>query len=181
MTTFLRWLPTFLAFPIGGLLAIETIGSLDNAATAAAGGLLVGAIVGLAQWLALRSHGIGPQWVAYTAGAMAVGAAISAALTGAGTERADVMLAGLVTGAAVGGAQSAVLARGLRVALAWTAATAVAWSLGWLVTSSVIVDMERGHHIFGSSGALLVTVLTGLALLWVFAAPGDEPAEPLGA
>ena len=33
-----------------------------------------------------------------------------------------------------------------------------------LLTSLVIVDIERHHAVFGSSGALLVTVLTGLAL-----------------
>jgi hypothetical protein len=28
--TFKRWLPTFLAFPIGGLLALLVVGSLDD-------------------------------------------------------------------------------------------------------------------------------------------------------
>src|SRR4051812_108584 len=38
--TFTRWLPTFLAFPLGGLLAIEAVGGLDGAASGAAGGLI---------------------------------------------------------------------------------------------------------------------------------------------
>lgn len=42
--------------------------------------------------------------------------------------------------------------------------TALAWPLAWLVTSAVIVDQERGFHMFGSSGALVATVVTGLAL-----------------
>ena len=42
--------------------------------------------------------------------------------------------------------------------------TAVAWSLGWLATWATIVDIERGYVVFGSSGAVIVTVLTGLAL-----------------
>ena len=46
----------------------------------------------------------------------------------------------------------------------WTAITATGWSFGWLLTSLVIVDIERHHAVFGSSGALLVTLLTGLAL-----------------
>ena len=85
---------------------------------------------------------------------MAVGAAIvTAALTGTGTDRADVMLTGLLTGAAVGGAQSAVararparrggLDRGHGRGLV----------LGWLDDLGAwIVAIERGHHIFGSSG-----------------------------
>src|SRR5215217_387960 len=146
--TFKRWLPTFLGFPLGGYLAVQAIGSLDDPVTATAGGLLAGAVIGAGQWLALRSRGIGRRWIGYTAAAMAAGSAISVVATGAGTERADVMLAGLITGAAVG----------------WTAVSAAGWSLAWLTTSAVIVDIERGYAVFGSSGALVLTVLTGLAL-----------------
>ena len=79
--TFKRWLPTFLAFPIGGYLAIQTVGSLDDPVSAAAGGLLAGAVIGAGQWLALRSSGIGRRWIGYTAAAMAAGSAISVAVT----------------------------------------------------------------------------------------------------
>jgi hypothetical protein len=172
--TFKRWLPTFLGFPIGGYIATQIVGSLHDPASAAAGGLLAGAIIGGAQWLALRSRGMTPRWVGYTAAATAAGSALGATITGAGTEVADVMLWGLVSGATVGAVQSALLGAGPRVAAAWTAVTAAGWSLGWLVTSQVIVDIERGHHVFGSSGALVATVLTGLALRQLLAA--DRPA-----
>ena len=162
--SFKRWLPTFLGFPIGGYLATQIVGSLHDPASAAAGGLLAGAIIGGAQWLALRSRGITHRWVGYTAAAMAAGSALGATITGAGTEVADVMAWGLVTGATVGAVQSVLLGAGARVAAAWTAVTAAGWSLGWLVTSQVIVDIERGHHVFGSSGALVATFITGLAL-----------------
>jgi hypothetical protein len=161
MTTLKRWLPTFLAFPIGGYIATQSIGSLDDPVTAAAGGLIAGAIIGVGQWLALRSHGIGRRWIGYTAAAMAVGSAISVVATDAGTERADVMLAGLITGGLVGAAQSTLLPRAAAV---WTAVSAGGWALAWLTTSYVIVDIERGYAVFGSSGALVVTVLTGLTL-----------------
>jgi hypothetical protein len=159
--TFKRWLPTFLGFPLGGLLAIQTVGSLDSPLKAAAGGLVAGAAIGAVQWLALRPSGIGRRWIGFTAAAMAAGSALSVALNGAGTELADVMLAGAVTGAAVGAAQSRLLSRGR---LAWPLVTAASWALGWLTTWAVIVDIERGYAIFGSSGAVLVTILTGLAL-----------------
>ena len=51
--SFKRWLPTFLGFPIGGYLATQIVGSLHDPASAAAGGLVAGAIIGGAQWLAL--------------------------------------------------------------------------------------------------------------------------------
>jgi len=159
--TFKRWLPTFLAFPIGGFLAIETVGSLHDPLSAAAGGLTAGAVIGAGQWLALRSRDIGRRWIAATAAAVAAGAALAAAITGAGTEIPDVMVLGLVTGTTVGAAQAALLPHGRA---AWTAVNAVSWPLGWLLTANVIVDLERGHHMFGSSGALLVTLLTGLTL-----------------
>ncbi len=176
--TFKRWLPTFLAFAIGGEIAIETVGSLDGPLTAAAGGLLVGAVVGGAQWLALRPGGMSRRWAVYTAAAMAAGAALASVLTSAGTAIPDVMLTGLVAGAAVGAAQSTLLPRGPRVAAIWTSVTAGAWSLGWLVTSQVIVDIERGYHTFGASGAAVVTVLTGLTLRRLLA--GAAPAGSLG-
>jgi hypothetical protein len=184
--SFLRWLPTFLAFPLAGLLAIEIVGSRDDVASAAAGGLLAGAIIGAGQWLALRPSGIGRRWIGHTAAAMAAGTAVAAALTDAGTGLGDVLLTGLLAGAAVGAAQSTVLARGHRVAAVWTVATGASWALGWLVTSGVIVDIERGHHVFGSSGALVVTLLTGLTLRRLLATPstatGAAPtAAALGA
>ena len=159
--TFKRWLPTFLAFPIGGYIAIQTIGSLDDPVSAAAGGLIAGAVIGAGQWLALRSRGIGRRWIGYTAAAMAAGSAISVVATNAGTDRADVMLAGLITGGLVGAAQSTLLPR---AAALWTAVSAGGWALAWLTTSFVIVDIERGYAVFGSSGAIVLTLLTGLTL-----------------
>jgi hypothetical protein len=170
--TLTRWIPTFLAFPIGGLAAIELIGSSDGPLAAAAGGLLAGAILGAAQWLALRASGTSSRWIGRTAAAMAAGAAVSAAVTGSGAEVADLVLSGLITGAAVGAAQGPLLERGGRTAIAWAGVTAGAWSLGWLITSQVIVDAERGFHVFGSTGALAATLLTGLALR----ALGGRPA-----
>ena len=160
--TFKRWIPTFLGFPIGGLLALLTIGELQDPATAAAGGLLAGAVIGGGQWLALRSEGIGRRWIASTAVAMGAGAAAAAGVTGAGTELGDLVVSGIVTGAVVGAAQSALLGSGR---LAWTALTAASWGLGWLVSATVLAQQaDSGFYVFGSSGAIVVTVLTGLAL-----------------
>ena len=160
--TFKRWIPTFLAFPLGGFLAFETIGSVDGPATAAAAGLLAGAVIGAAQWLALRDRGVDRRWAFATAAAMTVGSAVAAVATGAGTDTVDLVLTGAVAGAAVGAAQSALLPSGR---LVWTAVTASAWALAWLISSSVLAQQsDEGFVVFGSSGALIATVLTGLAL-----------------
>jgi hypothetical protein len=158
--TFKRWLPTFLAFPAGGLLA-ETVGGVHGPLSAAASGLLAGAVIGAGQWLALRSDGVGPRWIAHTAAAMAPGSAVAAAVTGAGTEMADLVATGLIAGAAVGAAQAPLLPAGR---LVHAVGTAAAWAAGWATTTAVGVDVERGYAVFGSTGALIATVLTGLVV-----------------
>jgi hypothetical protein len=158
--TFKHWLPTFLAFPAGGLLA-EAIGGVHGPASAAASGLLAGAVIGAAQWLALRGDGIAPRWIAHTAVAMAAGSAVAAAATGAGTGAADLVVTGLIAGATVGVAQAPLLPAGR---LAHVFGTAVAWAAGWATTTAVGVDVERGYAVFGSTGALVATILTGLVV-----------------
>jgi hypothetical protein len=160
----LRWLPTFLAFPTGGFLAIQILGSADDPISAGLGGLLVGVIIGLAQWLALRSAGFGPRWAVGTALGAAVGSAVAVALTGGSTAVPALVTMGLVTGAFVGAAQATRLGRGRIAAVVWTGTVGLSWGAGWLVTANVIVDAERGFHMFGSSGALVATVITGLVL-----------------
>jgi hypothetical protein len=135
----------------------------------------VGAVLGAAQWLALRGHGIGRRWIGVTAAAVAAGTALGALLTGAGTQLADVALAGLLTGATVGAAQSTLLPHHRVSAIAWTAVSAATWPLGWLA-SAAIIDLERGFYVFGASGALLVTVVTGLALRRALPVPALAPA-----
>jgi hypothetical protein len=158
--TLKRWLPTFLAFPLGGLLAFETLGSVTDPASAAAAGLLAGAVIGAGQWLALRNHGIDGRWPLFTAAAMTAGSALAAVATGAGTEVQDLVLTGAVAGAAVGAAQGLLLH-----SRTWAATTAAGWALAWLVSAGVLAQQaDEGFVVFGASGALVATVLTGLAL-----------------
>lgn len=171
---FLRWLPTFLAFPLASLLAVSTVGSVRDVPSALAAGAVVGAVLGTAQWLALRwagfgSRGLGPRWILTTAVATSLGAAAAAAITGAGTSVGQLVTTGAVTGLVVGAAQGVLLARAARragavVVMAWALTVGAAWALGWFVTSQVIVDADRGYVTFGSSGAVLATLLTGLVL-----------------
>ena len=112
--TLKRWLPTFLAFPLGGLLALETVGAVTDPASAAAAGLLAGAVIGAGQWLALRGAAAAstaagrssPQWRWRRARRSR-----RRRTTHAGTDVADLILTGAVTGAAVGAAQAALLGR----------------------------------------------------------------------
>ena len=121
---------------------------------------LAGAVIGVGQWLALRNEGVDRRWPLFTAAAMTAGSALAAAATGAGTEVSDLVLTGAVAGAAVGAAQGLLL--GSRV---WAVITAASWALAWLISAGVLAQQaDEGFVVFGSSGALVATVLTGLAL-----------------
>jgi hypothetical protein len=173
-----RWLPTFLGFPVGGWLAAQAVGSVRGPGTAALAGLIAGLVIGVAQWLVLRSRGADLRWVLYTALGMTAGGVAAAVLTGASTDVKSLVLTGLVVGAAVGAAQATLLAKSLQAAIGWTALVSIAWGLGWLTTANVIVDAESGYIIFGSSGALVVSVLTGLGLRWLLAVETRAKADP---
>ena len=162
---FLWWMLTFLGFPLGGVLALLVVGSIDGAASAALAGALAGAVIGAAQWLVLRRYtGVGPAWVLATALGVAIGDGVGALLTGAGTAIGDLLITGLITGVAVGLLQWALLRERVRAAILWVP-VAVAWPVGWTVTWSVGVDVERGYAVFGSTGALVFAAITGLAML----------------
>lgn len=161
--SFLRWIPTFLAFPLGGLVAMTLFGAADDPLAAAVGGLVVGLSLGGAQWLAL-GRVAGWRWLAGTAAASAAGLALGVAITGSTTATGAAVLAGAIAGAVVGLVQGVLLRRGVLVAALWTAVVAGTWALGWFVTSLVIVDLDRGHAVFGASGAIVVTLITGAVL-----------------
>ena len=141
------------------------VGAVDSVGAALAAGVLAGAVIGAAEWLALRRL-VPWHWIAATSVGMAVGLAVGAAVVDYGISRGDVVVMGAVTGAGVGGLQAVVLAR-QRVfgAVWWAVANPPAWALGWLVTSYVIsTNVEEQFANFGAGGALVFGVLTGLLL-----------------
>jgi hypothetical protein len=98
------------SFPIGGFLADLTVNGVDSVGTALVGGLIAGAIIGVAEWLALRRW-VSWLWIAATSIGMAAGLTAGAALVDYGISRGDLVLMGAVTGVGVGVLQALVLAR----------------------------------------------------------------------
>jgi hypothetical protein len=160
---------SILGFPIGGYIANLTVGAVDSVGAALLGGLVAGAVVGAAQWLALRRL-VPWVWIAATSAGMAGGLTLGAALVGYGIGRVDLMLMGAVTGVVVGGLQAVVLARqGISGAAWWAAANPPAWVLAWLVSSYVIsANIDERFTNFGASGCLLYALLTGVLLEIMF-------------
>src|SRR5215204_5408053 len=163
---FLWWMLTFLGFPLGGLLAIVLVGSVEEAVSGALGGALAGAVLGVAQWLVLRRYlRVGPEWILATALGVAIGDGVGALLTGAGTGIGALLITGLATGVAVGLLQWWLLRGRLLVASLWPPVVAIAWPLGWTVTWASGIAVERGYYVFGALGALVFAAVTGLAML----------------
>ncbi|MFN8049824.1 MAG: hypothetical protein U0Q22_00090 [Acidimicrobiales bacterium] len=162
--TVLRWMPTFLGFPAGGLAAKLIVGPIDSVGPALGGGAISGLALGIAQWLGIRRSGLAPEpWVAATAVSMSVGLAAGASAVGYGTSTGQLAAQGAITGAVVGLGQAAVIARRVGpIAAAWPALVSGLWALGWTITASAGIDVEAQYTTFGSSGALVVTALTSV-------------------
>ena len=170
---FLWWMLTFLGFPLGGLLALVLVGSVEGVVSGALGGALAGAVIGAAQWLVLRRYmRVGPQWILATALGVAIGDALGVLLTGAGTGIGALLITGSATGVVVGLLQWGLVLRGrlLRARL-WPLVVAIAWPVGWTVTWAFGIDVERGYYVFGASGALIFAAITDLAMLLMLRGP----------
>ena len=168
----LRWTPTFLGFPIGGLLAKLIFGSASTVTRSVSGGLIVGFVVGLIQYLSLKKYGISTSWVVATAIAVTIAGLINSFVFSFKFDTASLAGSGLVAGLLVGMAQSLSQSKELKFVLLWSICTAAAWSLAWFITSKVIVDPDAQYHVFGSSGALLTTLGLGLVLKYLLPIAG---------
>jgi hypothetical protein len=162
--TVARWLVSFVGFPLGGFAALVLSGPVDSAFVAIFGGLLTGAVLGAAQALAMRfDRRELVTWLVATAAGFATGLAIGASVVDFRTGLGDLVVQGAISGFAVGAAQSLLLVRRIgAVAFAWPAYLAVAWSIGWVVTTSAGIQVEDQFTVFGTAGAVTVAFLTAV-------------------
>ena len=162
--TALRWLATFIGFPLGGFIAEVVVGPVDGPVPAIVGGAITGGCLGVVQWYAIRRSG--PRmihWVSASAVGMAGGLAAGAGLVGYGTATSDLVTQGAVCGAVLGIAQSLPLAGRLgRLAAGWPVVLTGLWAVGWATTAGIGVDVDAQYTVFGSSGALVVAAGTSL-------------------
>lgn len=157
------------SLPIGGYIADLMVDGVDSMGSALAGGLIVGAVIGAAEWFVLRRW-VAWSWIPATVAGMAVGLVAGAALVDYGIDRGDLVLMGAVNGLAVGVMQALVLARHrIPGAFWWAIANAPAWALGWFVSSYVISrNIDERFPIFGASGAIVFGLLTWWLLATLF-------------
>ena len=172
----LRWAPTFLGFPLGGTLGMVTVGAVSSPATALVGGLLAGAALGAVQWLALRNRLPGIAWIPATAVGQALGLAAGSALVNYQTDLGSLAVQGAVMGAAIGLLQAFVLRRSLAGWFWWALAMPLLWALGWSVTTLAGVQVDQQFTNFGSLGAIVVTIFSGLLLTRLLQNPRAKAA-----
>jgi hypothetical protein len=162
--TMARWMVSFAGFPLGGFLAMLLVGPVDSTARAIAGGLVTGAVLGAIQAWSMRAdrrHAM--AWVVTTAAGLSVGLAVGATLVDFGISLGDLAVQGAISGLAVGAAQTfSLFPRVGRIAFAWPVYLAAAWAAGWVVTTSVGVQVEDQFTVFGAGGAVTVTLLTAV-------------------
>jgi hypothetical protein len=171
--TLARWMVSFLGFPLGGLAALTLFGPVDNPASALAGGLVTGIVLGGFQAWALHASRRGAVgWVLATAIGLAVGLTTGSWLVGYATGLRDLAIQGAVTGAVVGLAQAVALwRRGGAVVLLWPVYLAAVWAAGWTVTTLVGVRVDDQFTVFGAAGAVTATLLTGVLPVRLAARP----------
>ena len=156
-----RWMVTFLGFPLAGASAL-LVGPVDSVAAALLGGLLTGAVLGAVQvWGLGRNRPPVGAWIAATAVGLMAGLTTGATAVDYDTSLQALLIQGAITGLAVGVAQAVVLLPRLGgAAFAWPPALATIWAAGWATSASIGIDVDHQFTIFGSSGALVVTILT---------------------
>lgn len=159
------WTVGFPAFPLAGILGGALAGPVDDLGAALLGGAVTGLVVGAGQALVGRGLVPAARWVPATVVGMAVGLALGAAVVGYGTSLPALTVMGLLTGLPLGIAQALALPSSVRLRWVWALTTPVLWALGWAVTTLVGVDVEARYTIFGSTGAIAFSALSGLVLL----------------
>jgi hypothetical protein len=100
-----------------------------------------------------------------TAAGLALGLGVGVAIFDYGTSVGDLAVLGAASGLGVGAAQWLILRDHIGAGVLWIVGIAALWALGWTITTSIGVDVESKWAVFGASGAITVTVLSGV-LLW---------------
>lgn len=164
------WGLAFLGWPLGGLASLALVGGVETPVEGLVGGAAAGAVVGLAQWLALRTRAAVPAtWITASGLGLGVGLAASVALVGAATDGNELLARGAVTGLVLGALQWTVLRRLTPRAWLWVPTLTLGWPLGWAVTRAAGVDLTPNFAVFGTTGALASQLLAGLVLAWLLA------------
>ncbi|MFG6492871.1 hypothetical protein [Microbacterium sp. P03] len=164
----LTWIASFVAFPVAGVAASAAVGRVDSTGDALLGGAIVGLVVGAAQAFASWRRLSLVRWTLATSSGMALGLAAGTLTVGFATTLPALATVGSLSGAVVGAAQALALPRQLGWArLLWIPASVTIWTSGWTVTTLAGVRVDEQFAVFGATGALVATLLSGGFLMLI--------------
>jgi hypothetical protein len=95
---------------------------------------------------------------------MGLGLLLGGVTVGFRTSMTDLAVMGALTGLMLGGVQALTLPGPVRYRVAWAAAIPMLWALGWTVTTLAGIDVDRQVTVFGATGAVTFSALTGVLL-----------------
>jgi hypothetical protein len=146
------------------------VGGLDLAENLR-GWLLSGALVGMAQWLALRSMRLSPLWIAGTCLAWAAG--LWTAAEYGHLWYVDFLQGGIVGGALAGVVQAWALRRRVRWPALWMPATICASALGLSLAQWIEGKVGGGWAFwaFGATAGLVMGAVPAPVLWWMVRKP----------
>ncbi|MFE7600614.1 hypothetical protein [Streptomyces sp. NPDC057494] len=178
LRTWVLWAAGFLAFPIAGLAGRAVAGPVDDPASALVGGVVTGAVIGAGQALASSGRLSLPRWSAVTAVGSGPGLLLGAAVAGYRTDLGSLALMGAAEGVLLGVAQACALPRTARAPWLWAAVMPALWAAGWTVTTLAGVGVDARFTVFGATGALTFSALSGVLLLRLL--PATAPGRTTG-
>jgi hypothetical protein len=186
LRTWLIWTAGFLAFPIAGFAGTAVAGRVDTPVAALLGGAVTGLVIGAGQALASWRRLDPRRWIPATTIGMGLGLLLGAWMVGYRTSLADLALMGALTGLVLGVVQAVALPRRTRLRWVWAAALPPLWALGWTVTTLAGITVDEQFTIFGATGAVTFSALSGLLLHRILppmpstgaAAPGSSRTNP---
>ena len=176
--SWLIWTAGFLAFPIAGVAGRLVAGRVDSPLAALLAGLVTGAVIGAGQWLASRASAptrAAGSWPLRSA--WVLGLLLGATVVGFRTSLADVAVMGALTGVVLGVAQTVALPAQTRRRWWWAVAMPLLWAVGWTVTTLAGIPVEEQVTIFGASGAVTFSALSGLLLYGLLLSRSTTPAR----
>jgi hypothetical protein len=162
--TWLLWTAGFLSFPIAGLAGAAVSGRVDGPVAALLAGLATGAVIGTGQALVSARRLQPVRWIVTSAVGMSAGLTLGGTAVDFGTSLTDLALMGGLTGLVLGLAQTIALPRRTRSRWLWAAGVTLLWALGWTVTTLAGIEVASQFSVFGASGAVTFSALSGLLL-----------------
>lgn len=173
------WLGWMLACAASAAVALTVTGAMVRAGSLSAAvvwavfGLVIGASLGITQWLVLRRQIPRPYlWVLASVAGGAVAGVLGFSLGGP----VGGPLGGAVIGAALGIMQWLVLRRLVSRAYAWVLASIAGFALGLSAGEAVgfAVGGAVGWPVGGAIHGVVVGAITGAVLVWLFRRPVPE-------